>query len=364
VQDAPGGNGQIVIGGNGQVVIGAVQVIEPIPIDRLYDMAQQPYQTGQITVTPGKYEQLPTIYAGAVRIRAIPPNRSAGLSYPPTPNPYVPTQPQPQIGERFILLDVAAEPRLENFTVLENVFLRRAIDEHGQELTHVPNPAQPSQPTYYEGLARRVQIYPNPYEQPQARRQVLVRLKPGEKTATVLKELAGTLSARVLLPPEPLVSVDNVLQAAGKTFKGTHGGSMEVVKVEKQAAGEYRVQMRLQNLPGTEQPGIVMNGAVVIRLQAAIAPAGGKVKRNVVPNQEHLPALVDEHGKSYQLAYLTDEQYETNGNGTVRAVTLIYRAENGQGEPSRLVFTGRRTVTFDIPFALKNVVLQTSGTAW
>src|SRR5581483_5531422 len=74
----------------------------------------------QIRLMPGSPQAVPTCYAGAVRLRLVPP--SAG-------------QLQAKTSSEFMLvLDVAAEPRLQNFTLVGQPRFDKVLDDQGQAL--------------------------------------------------------------------------------------------------------------------------------------------------------------------------------------------------------------------------------------
>ena len=62
--------------------------------------------------------------------------------------------------------------------------------------------------------------------------------------------------------------------------------------------------------------------------------------------------LVDAKGKAFQVVGTS-----TQGVNGAFQYTLTFRAAKGQGEPARLVYTGRRKATLDFPFTLKDVKL-------
>src|SRR5262249_40315305 len=67
-------------------------------------------------------------------------------------------------------------------------------------------------------------------------------------------------------------------------------------------------------------------------------------------------SLVDAKGKPFQLTSIGQR-----GANQGKAQTLIFKPAQGQGEPAKLIFTGQRTVTVDIPFKFKDVKLPGSA---
>jgi hypothetical protein len=293
----------------------------------------------------GKPPDLVTVYAGAVRIRVVPPPDGAA----------------PTAGETQIWLDVTAEPRLQEFSVAGTPLIDRAIDDQGQILFLVPDARQglgngpPGiNPMNVQGLggggANSVaivngQVFVNgvplnvqgnsvsvvngrvfvdgvPLDsRPQAQRQVPVRFKLGEKASKRFKELSGNLPVQALVDTEALATVDNVLKATGQTVKGKDGSALTVQAVEKLGDGGVKVQIALELPPGQK-------------------PQGN-------PN---IPKLIDAQGKVYAPAEIANPRPK----GQLFEVTLVYRPA---GEPAQLVLYGQKTVTFSVPFTLKNVPL-------
>ena len=99
-------------------------------------------------------------------------------------------------------------------------------------------------------------------------------------------------------------------------------------------------------------------GQAVPPPQAAPAQAGAvfvNARRAVYANFNGL-SLLDEKGQGYQLVGV-NSQGRANGKTIVYEYTLTYKLAKGQGDPAKLIFSGQRLVTVDIPFTLKDVPL-------
>jgi hypothetical protein len=318
----------------------------PVPARRTMPYALP--ASGQIVVQPGTPPKGPTSYAGAVRIRAVPPPPGAGRAE----------------GDVTVTLQVTAEPRVEGFTVLGTPQLRKAIDDQGQSLT-LADDAPASNPAGVATRVARTRYYPYGMAVVTGPQTVLLRLKAGAKQATALKELTGTLSAQVLAPPETLVKVDNVLKSAGKEVKAEGGEALQVLSITHEANGDYRVQVRMEGPQGGTLPGGMLAPAAQIRLQMQMQQRmqiqGGAVivggQRAGGPVSGGRPSLVDAAGKAYQLVAAPTTSMRVGGGTVSQEMTLVYRPHAGQGEPASLVLTGQRTVTVQIPFRLENVPL-------
>src|SRR5262249_39018789 len=102
----------------------------------------------------------------------------------------------------------------------------------------------------------------------------------GAKAARALREVRGAVGARLLAEPGPLLAVDDVLNSAGKTFKGDGGGAIRVLEVARDGDGGGRGRLRFEvDLP-PDVPG-VGEGVVV---------PGGRIRRMIVPAPAPLPA--------------------------------------------------------------------------
>jgi hypothetical protein len=304
---------------------------------------------GVIILTPGKALP-PTCYAGSVRIRVV--SRT-------------PSRP----GETGFSLDVAAEPRLQGFGLDGNPRVDTAIDDRGQKLELVserkPQAGAPANmpripPAMWMAQAQAINTMVRP-------RQADVRFKRGEKDAKSLKELKGVLPARAITASEPLITVDNVLAAAGKTVKGAHGGLIQVQGIDKTSNGDYQVKLRLENPPGPGAPMMMMAGAgqmqfQQIQIQIAGAQIGGNVGGNVVmsgtfPGADRMPGLFDKGGKAYRLVSTPSMRMDFNNGQMSQEATLVFRPGDGQGPPARLVYSGQRTVNFQVPFRFEKLPL-------
>jgi hypothetical protein len=316
--------------------------------------AYNPYPLGQFNLVPGKAQEVPTAYTGAVRVRALPAQPQA---------PGLPAPPQ-RAGEATLTLEVTAEPRLQNFQLLGGVQIDKAVDDQGQSLTAPMDPMPGTGPfgavEQLGAMRGRVAYTISPYLN--AGRMAHVRLKLGEKKAKTLKELSGHISAQLLAAPQALITVEDVLKAAGKKVKGVGGGGeIEMVSCEKQADGSYKVQFRMEQPPnfipapfqGPVAPGINNGGGGVVQ----IGGVGGRRVIRSVANTHGLPALVDAKGRSLQLSQVPTRMYRGGFGVLTMEVTMVFRQNDGQGEPAQLVLHGQRNISVQVPFTLRDVPL-------
>src|SRR5207248_3060941 len=113
----------------------------------------------------------------------------------------------------------------------------KAVDEHGQAL---------KQPTTFVGrVAPLDPLYGNSIidlDVENASRMsspwlIPAHLKLDGKPAKRLTELRGTITGRILAPREAIITVDNILESAGKTFNGPDSTSLKIMEARRLASG-------------------------------------------------------------------------------------------------------------------------------
>ena len=298
-------------------------MIQPMPIQMVQPgfqiqgrggMQNQPSQFNpqQIVLIDGKPLTVPTSYAGAVRVRLLPPAS-------------VKMQAQP--GEVLLIFEVSAEPRLKVFRP-QGVTNILAKDNQGQSLMLADFNASP-----LNSLQRRI---------------IPVRLKLGDQKAQLIQELKGNISVEVVLPAEPVMTIDNVLQAKGQTVKGKNNDTMTLENIEKIGENGYRIEFSIQgeNQNGNQNVAVWQIG---IGVQMPVA--------DDFPPSTELPNLVDAQGRVYQLVHSrSSKSFVVNGAGK-QTYVAEYRADAGQGDPSRLVLSQPRFTNIAVPFEFKDVPL-------
>jgi hypothetical protein len=192
---------------------------------------------------------------------------------------------------------------------------------------------------------------------------ISVCLQKADKPSATLKELSGTLPAQVLLP-EPVITADNILKAAGKSFKGKDNSSF-VVREVTLADGRLTLTVEIE----TARPAIgVPIGPALPPLPPTPAPApqpGGALPQpGVVIRPGPLPifpgagngfwSLQDDKGQDITLTRTSIRfVQQVAGKWTVQH-NLIFLLQKDQ-VPATFAFKSRRNVTLDIPFTLKDV---------
>jgi hypothetical protein len=338
-------------------LVGPVQIGGPMPLIRpafpvqgvinpYTNLQYQPINPNQIVLADGKPEAVPTAYYGALRIR---------LKISPAKGP--------QGNSLYAVWEVAAEPRLQNWSLSGGPRIDQALDDLQQQL-HLALPANPYTDVRM-GAFNNIAWNPYPGGSAGSRTQSTQgSFSLGESPASLLKILKGRLPARVRTPAQPLITVDHILQAAGKTVRGVRGGSIRVTEVTKDKEDAYLVRFRLEKPAGLDQvagfTGRVMGGpgmrvwvrangqGVVVQRWAM----GGFRPASMQTSYAGL-SLVDAKGQAYQLV-------ESSGqtDNSSMDLTLKFRAGKEHGAPAKLVYTAARTVNLDVPFSFADVKLR------
>jgi hypothetical protein len=299
-----------------------------------------------ILLSDGKPQNLPTCYAGSVRIRALPPgNEVGGL----------------QDGEVPVLLEVTAEPRLQLLS-LTSVRIDKAIDDQGQSLLQQAADAQdnalPGNVVINGNVAARIAFVARP-PAGGAAQKTGVRLKKGDKPSRTLKELSGSITAQVQSAPEPLLTVENVLKAAGQTVKGQKSGFIKVIDATEDAAkSQVRLRVQFQAPNNLAQGAAPIGAGQVVQVQVQVQGAA-QVQLQAVPRFLGFGgdfALIDAQGKEMPLIGMATDGRAAGNNVQIEHV-LTFQARKGQADGAKLVYRASRTINLGVTFTLKDVPL-------
>jgi hypothetical protein len=241
----------------------------------------------QITLMDGKRKPQPTHYAGSVRIRAADPMPiPAGAEAPPVVNLQVSTEPKTPLRQ------------------VSGFRITKAVDDQDQALSQEEAVNDPDNiiigpggafPPARAALIARMERMPSMMGGPGT---VTIPLKKGEKPSKSLKELTGTLNLQMFDTPETLMTVEDVLKAAGKSVKGKAGGEIKVVEVTKLENGQVKMKVELDLPPEitpaghTGMGGGMMMSTPAIRLNAVLpavpppAPAAAEKPKEAPAKEE------------------------------------------------------------------------------
>ena len=346
------------------VVIQAQPAIAPAPIPMQINPGQG------IVLRDGK-GTLPTDASSSIRVRALDRNDFFGQNE----------------KEILLALQVTPEPRL-HCQVLPHVKITKAIDENGQNLAAIDPETElnlPPNPPGFQPVPR-----PGRLGRPVVRQQLPmenifpVRLKAGNQPSKTIKELRGVITAQVQGEAQPIITVDEILKAAGKTFKGGDNGVIRVLEVKKQDDGQVEIRFEFEaprdvitvgsitpvppSQPQPAQPALQVRP--LVRVQPVPQPAVPQLAPQPLqpapqppqvapqppqpaPVANHGFTLLDDKGNSLPLLNVISTNRNDARGGVITEYRMTFRS--AKTEPARLVFMGQHTVTVEVPFTLKDV---------
>jgi hypothetical protein len=313
-----------------QIVIGGNNIVFSVPAQ----------DQSQIVLCEGKPEKVATCYAGAFRIRA---RTAVGKNK----------------DSAYVILEVTPEPRHLGWSLVGNPRLEKTRDERGQSLKIMLEEQVPdAQVVQWGGNVRMAQVvwHTSTLHSPTVplKRTVQIQIKLGDKPAKLLADLAGHITVQDKTPPEDLIVVSDILKAAGKTYNGVRGGSIQVLDVRKDNNGNHQVRIKLQAPSSMDESGPAVGGIVAIQGQGRIninqIGGMGGAFRPASAGAEGL-SLRDAKGAAFPLIGSSMQ----NNNGDVTKM-MTFQAQQGR-EPAKLVFSGQRQVNVDVPFTFKDVKL-------
>jgi hypothetical protein len=313
-----------------------------------------------LILVDGKPKKEPTLYAGAIRIRHLPP----GTQVSGMPK---------QEGELEVPLQVNPEPKVA-WHGIARVRIDKALDDSNQELAQETNQNDPNgdNVVFMANGGRAIMVRGgisyrgvNPGNVQGGPNQVGVRLKKGDKNSKSLKELKGVVAVLAQTEPQTMLTIDSVVKTkAEDAFEFGEGGMIKVLKASKNEDGQIDLQVELL-LP----PGVIPAGMPLMNNRVSRVRGGGKIAfaedtsktsgSTAAPNSGYGGFnLLDADGKpipyvgaSSNLEMLPDRTYK-------QICTLTFKAGKDQADSAKLVFNGSRQVTVEVPFDLKDIPLQ------
>jgi hypothetical protein len=299
----------------------------------------------------GKPQLMPTYYAGALRMRVLP--KAAGSA--PGATTGVPLN-KPE-GESTLTVEVTPEPKMGWQNVL-SLRVEKMIDDKGNELKlPLPYLRDPNDFDDDEmmGMGGRWNNYRGgPAQQNNLGKQLPLRLQ-NVKDVKKLKEIHGFVAAEVLTPMQPLMTMEDILNAAGKTVEGESGGSMKVMEVKREEKGQVVIHVVVEK-PTINSSGMDMNAMAFGRVRVWRGGFAPQQPDNEVDSIGRTLSLVDEKGQTFKLSAVQSKPVDPEV-GTTMEYTLTYQPPAGAPKPVKLTYIGQRLATIDVPFVLKDVPL-------
>jgi hypothetical protein len=296
---------------------------------------------GQFTLIEAKSAPVrPTFQSGALRFRALPPGTSMGRA-------------SSLKGDSEVVfgLEVIPEPAL-NWEKVQSLRIDRAVDEHGQVLT--ANQAYANHdpvPNEYDEVMIWGDYYGGNQQKNNFGQRVPLRLMIGRKPSTVLKELSGVATIKMQTSTQTIATVDNILKAGGKGAQGTDGSHLKIVEVKREEGGKIDIQVQVEQAP--QENAWNPWGFRRFWWGGGYQQDGEENADNTV-STGHL-VLFDERGN---LIRLVRKEPVPDENGVLEEYHFVFQVARGAPEPAKLVLQGRKPVTIDVPFTLKDVPLR------
>jgi hypothetical protein len=265
------------------------------------------------------------------------------------------------VGADEVLLPIqlSAEPKLL-WQAATDVRIYRAIDDHGRSLVCTPATHGVS------GDEEDLVIINNVLMQAPYRRggPVAVRVQRGDKPATRLAELAGSIAAQVRVA-EPLAVAETPLKATGQTIHGTAGVTLKVATAAQNEAGAITIGVEI-HMPRDVQ--LSQQGVAAIQVAGQLQLQGGLIRVNRGGGDlPTLPAgatdymglaLEDAKGQKFTASRGMFEMNRFAMDGSTIQFTTVFKPTDAGREPARLVFTATRPATIEFPFTVKDIPLQ------
>jgi hypothetical protein len=259
-------------------------------------------------------------------------------------------------AETPLTVEVSPEPALDMQNLL-SVRVDKVLDENGNELK-TPAPYI-SEPANYGGMAwapvwTNSADY-NPAGQDLSKRVSLrLHLPEGIKK---LKEIRGSVAAEVLTPHQPLITVDDILHAADKKVAGADGGSVNVLDIKRDDKGQIVLRVVVEKAQ-TPQTAFAL-GMGMIAFPGGGIMGGGRPVVEPAPDAgvnavAGILSLVDEKNQAFKLIAAEDQARD----GQTNEYRLTFQPPSGAPKPAKLVYSGPRQTSIDVPFVLKDVPVR------
>lgn len=296
-------------------------------------------RNGQFVLTEGKPAPRPMFQAGALRFRALPPGTSLGRV-------------STIKGDKEIVfgLEVIPEPSLA-WEKVQSLRIDKAIDDQGQSLIATQAFLNTDAPgnDWDDIMVWGGDYYGGGEVRNNAGQRVPLRLALARKPSSVLKELSGVATVKMQTSTQAIATVENILKAGGKSVKGSDGSFLKVVEVKSEEGGKLTLHVQVDQAP---QEAANFNPWGFRRMfWPGMHGDDGGADNSVSTGQL---VLFDARG---HLVRLVSKEMIPDENGVTEEYNFVYQIAKGQPEPAKLVLQGRRAVTIDVPFTLKDVSL-------
>jgi hypothetical protein len=265
-------------------------------------------------------------------------------------------------GEIMLPIEVSPQPNVLWEDLVE-VRVDKAIDDRGQNLIQSLTGAESNDVQ----LNRVIRGLGNGFVLNAATggldripdRNGIIRLKSGELASRKLSTLTGTIVGQMRTPLQPMVTVENVRNQAGKTFRTRYGESLEVAEVQVLPNGSVKLHIRLFEPPTM----LVMPGNGRIAARANIVLQGQQVVFNRLGVRMDGALQVDlaaKDARGRKLPFEPSSVQNTLGffkNMITTDVTLVVKAGHGESALHTLEWAGQHDITVEVPFSFSDIQL-------
>ena len=294
----------------------------------------------RITLLDGQPAAGPTDSITAVRVQAL-----------------IPPVAEAKTDRLRVALLLSLEPKLQWLSV-EKVTIAKAVDDQKQELDPTATDVTPANPKQMPPV---ITAAADEFIGGGIYREAVIHLKKGPKASRSLTEFSGTISAKILGEMSAIITVPDILTAGGKTFKGGEDGQIKVLDVLKKDNGQVLIRLEMHApsgvvaLDGCGVPVGVAKGVAAVPDGRFMGPGLG-----YGCNNDNGLGLMDDKGNNIKV--VPGGRLEASDKATPFGVvgrvvhTEVFQLEKGQ-KASEMVFSGRKILSVEIPFTLKDVPL-------
>jgi hypothetical protein len=310
---------------------------------------QRSFGDATLLVEAGTPSAAAVVNHGSLRVRSLLP-KSGALSD------------LPDGGKQVTLhLEVRAESRID-VTELIGLRVTRATDDAGHKARHATDYIESGPGNYFDGdmvfIGNSLDLYdPNGVG---GLRQIPITVVVDAKSAQKLGELSGVLCARVRTAAEPLLTVDDLAKAIGKTHTALDGGEVKIIDNRREDDGLIKIKVELK----TNQPADVQNEIIQMRLGGRLR--GARMGGMVVGQMPKIQLTKDNpngmpfklyNAKGQAMEFVNGELELAASNDGSGTYTLVFKPGAGDPGPAKLEYIGRRESLVEMPFTLKDVPL-------
>jgi len=298
-----------------------------------------------LIVEDGVAPKYASVASGSMRVRALLPKGGVFTDLPDGTK---------QISVR---MEVKPEARLE-VTQFIGLRIERVLDDAGREVRHTGDYIDAGFPqnVYGDVVFMGMDGF-NEMPSNTNLRNIPISFVVGNKGVQGLRELSGTVCARVRTAPEPFVTVDNLAKSLGRTSKGLDGSEVKIAECKRDTDGLCQIKVELKtplNSQMDDQMAQMANlGLMQLRRGVQVEQPNILLNKND-PNSVPFKVL---NAKGEVMEFVTGNLQVQANNDSARVFTLTYKPSTKDDEPAKLEYIARREVLIEVPFTLKDVQL-------